>query len=864
MPLKDLYAEAPDSLRNLPAYIAAGTPWQGMLTFKRQDESTFRGQMVSVLVQDKQGNPQAFGAIIRDLSPHLHLKSRLYHHQALLQSILEHSPAAIYIKDMQGRYLFINQHIASVMQCPAEQVVGKTDYDLFPPETVAVWREQDQEVITQGTSITREQINFHNDEPRIYIESKFPIYNETGVLEAIGGIATDITARTQAEKALRESRNLLQLMLDHSPASIFVRNLEGRYLLVNRYLAQLLGKEQEQIVGKLVTNLFPPDIARMLRDHDQAAVAASQPIEREETIIKPDGSAATFLAIKFPLYDNSGAVYAVAGISTDITTRKQAEEVLRRSHTDLEHLVQERTAQLAQTNQILQAEVTHHEQMAEALRVSEERYRIISELVSDFAYAYQIEPDGSFTVEWITDAAARITGFTNEEIEQQGGWFRIVHPDDMAVVQRSSERVQAGYADTSEFRIIARNGQVRWLQSQVQPVWDEHQGRVTRFYGAARDITERREAEEHIRRHVQYLSALRQIDMAIIASLDLRLTLNILLEHATFHLKVNAAAVLLLDTQTQTLTHLVDWGIGSTLIQNTSVRLGEGFAGWIALERRPLNTAMIGNGVVPCERAARLQQEEGFTTYYGIPLIAKGYVKGVLECYNRAPIVPDPEWLNFLDTLAGQTAIAIDNAELFESLQRANDTLTQAYNATIEGWAHALEMRDADTEGHTRRVTEVTLKLAASMGMSDMEQVHMYRGAILHDIGKMAIPDHILLKEGPLTDEEWDSMRQHPVYAHRLLSNIPFLRPALDIPYCHHEKWDGSGYPRGLKQEQIPLAARIFAVVDVWDALRSDRPYRPAWTEERVLAYISEQAGSHFDPQVVTAFLQLLREQHVS
>jgi HD-GYP domain-containing protein (c-di-GMP phosphodiesterase class II) len=173
-------------------------------------------------------------------------------------------------------------------------------------------------------------------------------------------------------------------------------------------------------------------------------------------------------------------------------------------------------------------------------------------------------------------------------------------------------------------------------------------------------------------------------------------------------------------------------------------------------------------------------------------------------------------------------------------------------------------MRDADTEGHTRRVTEMTLKLAASMGMSDMEQVHMYRGAILHDIGKMAIPDHILLKEGPLTDEEWDSMRQHPVYAHRLLSNIPFLRPALDIPYCHHEKWDGSGYPRRLKQEQIPLAARIFAVVDVWDALRSDRPYRPAWTEERVLAYISEQAGSHFDPQVVTAFLQLLREQHVS
>ena len=144
------------------------------------------------------------------------------------------------------------------------------------------------------------------------------------------------------------------------------------------------------------------------------------------------------------------------------------------------------------------------------------------------------------------------------------------------------------------------------------------------------------------------------------------------------------------------------------------------------------------------------------------------------------------------------------------------------------------------------------------MHLSDAELVHMYRGALLHDIGKMGISDSILLKPGPLTDEEWVIMQKHPQYAYEMLSPIKYLRPVLDIPYCHHEKWDGTGYPHGLKGEQIPLAARIFAVVDVWDALRSDRPYRTAWPENKVREYIRSQAGTHFDPQVVAAYMNLM------
>ncbi len=188
-------------------------------------------------------------------------------------------------------------------------------------------------------------------------------------------------------------------------------------------------------------------------------------------------------------------------------------------------------------------------------------------------------------------------------------------------------------------------------------------------------------------------------------------------------------------------------------------------------------------------------------------------------------------------------------------IQQANIELTNAYDATIEGWSHAMDLRDKETEGHTQRVTELTDRLARSMGIQGPVLINIRRGALLHDIGKMGIPDHILLKPGSLSNIEWEIMRQHPQIAYDMLVHIDYLRPALDIPYCHHEKWDGSGYPRGLQKEEIPLVARIFSVIDVWDALTSDRPYRGAWSNEKALAYIREHSGLHFDPLVVDAFM---------
>jgi putative nucleotidyltransferase with HDIG domain len=368
---------------------------------------------------------------------------------------------------------------------------------------------------------------------------------------------------------------------------------------------------------------------------------------------------------------------------------------------------------------------------------------------------------------------------------------------------------------------------------------------------------------------LERMAALRDIDTAITSGHDLRVNLGIILKHVTEQLHVDAASVLLLNPHTEVLEYAAGLGFRSNTIVRSRVKSGEGYAGRAALERRTLYVPdlsrdwPLSTDEMPPEKNLKVEpvvrplfSGEEIVAYYALPLIAKRQVKGVLEIFNRSPLEPTGEWVDFAEALAGQAAIAVDNAYLFDDLQRSNMELRLAYDTTLEGWSQALDLRDEETEGHTRRVTAITERLARAMGQKEADLVHIRRGALLHDIGKMGIPDAILLKPGPLTDEEWEIMRKHPVYAYELLSPISFLRPALDIPYCHHEKWDGTGYPRGLKGEQIPLAARIFAVVDVWDALRSDRPYRKAWPENRIREHIRTLAGTHFDPKVVEAFLR--------
>ncbi len=358
-------------------------------------------------------------------------------------------------------------------------------------------------------------------------------------------------------------------------------------------------------------------------------------------------------------------------------------------------------------------------------------------------------------------------------------------------------------------------------------------------------------------RHLRHVQALHAIDVAITSSMDLSVTLNILLAQAASQLRADACEVLMFNPYSQTLEYAAARGFRTRPSVGSHLRVGQGFAGQAALDRRLVSVSDLSS-VDAANAHVGIQAGEGFRAYHAMPLIAKGEVKGVLGIFHRTLFEADREWQDLLQALAAQAAIAIDNAQLFEALQHSHSELSLSYQATIEGWSRAVDLHDHETTDHTERVTQLTLRLARAAGLGEEELAHIQRGAMLHDIGKFGIPDAILFKPGPLTEAEWEIMRRHPEIARDLMIPIDYLRPAIDIPYCHHEKWDGTGYPRGLSGELIPLSARLFAVVDVWDSLQSVRPCRGALSAEQVVEYLRHQAGKHFDPKVVDEFLRLL------
>jgi HD-GYP domain-containing protein (c-di-GMP phosphodiesterase class II) len=354
---------------------------------------------------------------------------------------------------------------------------------------------------------------------------------------------------------------------------------------------------------------------------------------------------------------------------------------------------------------------------------------------------------------------------------------------------------------------------------------------------------------------LDHIVALREIDRAITGGFDRDHTLRVVVEQVLGRLGVDAGRILLFSAHDETLRLGAAAGLREPAPPALGLRLGEGHAGAAALAReRSILDGRDGMAIEfgPAERV----EERSFFGYAAVPLVAQGQLHGVLELFHRGPLTASPAWLASLDGLATQAAIALSSVTLLADLERSNAELSLAYDATIEGWARALDLRDHETEGHSRRVTDATLRLAHLLGVPAAELVHVRRGALLHDIGKMGVPDAILLKPARLTPEEWAVMQRHPEFAYELLEPIEFLRPALDIPYAHHERWDGAGYPRGLAGEEIPLAARIFAVADVFDALTSDRPYWRARSRTEAIDHIRAQAGLQFDPRVVEEFLQ--------
>jgi HD-GYP domain-containing protein (c-di-GMP phosphodiesterase class II) len=411
------------------------------------------------------------------------------------------------------------------------------------------------------------------------------------------------------------------------------------------------------------------------------------------------------------------------------------------------------------------------------------------------------------------------------------------------------EALQTGKVVSFEYQLQVPDGQ-RWFEARLVSSGD------SQVIALIRDVTERVATSLQVQRQLQRLSALHSIEAAITASFDLNVILSVILRQITGQLGVDAADILLLSQQTRKLEFATGHGFRTSVFQHTPVMIGQGYAGTAALERRTVSVPSLDDQQAGYLFSPGLTREK-FASYYAVPLIAKGQVKGVLEIYHRSILKPAEDWFEFLATLSAQTALAIDSASLFHDLQRTNIELTMAYDATIESWSRALECSGRENQEHTQRVAHWTVQLASALRVDEKNLNDLRRGAFLHDIGKLVIPEHILNKTGPLDEQEWEITKRHPQQAYELLSPIKHLAAALEIPRHHHERWDGSGYPDGLHGEQIPLSARIFAVVDVYDALIYARPHRPAWTKQAARDYIQDQAGILFDPQVAKMFLKI-------
>jgi PAS domain S-box-containing protein len=660
----------------------------------------------------------------------------------------------------------------------------------------------------------------------------------------------DIQVRKQAEDALLKSKNNYATLVGNASVGVYQANLDGTILFANQELARIGNFESPaDLIGSkiLIHYKHPQDHTRMIEILKQELRVWNL----ETELLTRDGHTRTVL-LNASLDDST-----ITGMVNDITERKQAEEKIRQQTSRAQALVH--TA--AHINSSLKLDAVLDavcEETARALDVpcvAINLVDMVSQTVS-FVATYGLSP--MYRQKQLGMPLASFGSVAAQTSD-----------DPMVVLDLKTNPVLSDAALDPAFHFrtfvstrIVNNGVLLGRLNvitlgQVRHFSDDELVLLQGLSNQAAQAITNAHLFERTARHLKYIEALHTIDVAIANSLDVCLTLKMLVEEVIRQLEVDAVSVLLFKPATHTLEFTAGQGFRTTIIQKVKLRLGEGLAGRAALDKRQYhipNLADFGNEITH----SSLFNEEGFLAYYGIPLYAKEQIIGVLEIFHRTPLHPDEDWTNFLETLSGQAAIAIDSAQSFEKLQHSNIKLVMAYDATIEGWSRAMDLRDNETEGHTQRVTQLAVQLAREMGISEEEIIHVRRGALLHDMGKLGIPDSILLKPDKLTPKEWGIMHQHPQYAYDMLSSIEYLRPALVIPYCHHEKWDGSGYPEGLKGEQIPLAARVFAVVDVWDALTSDRPYRKAWSRQQTLDYIREQTGKHFDPQVAQTLLAII------
>jgi len=655
------------------------------------------------------------------------------------------------------------------------------------------------------------------------------------------GYMLDVTQRKEVEEQLQ----MQSMALFNSANAIIITNTKGVIEWSNPAFSQLTGYSQAEIIGKNPKELIYSGVQkREFYEKMWDTILSGEHWHGEIVNRKKDGNLYSEEMSITPVRDENNVIKNFIAIKQDISERKKHELEMEA---------------IATISSVLRKSNSKTEMLPEILNILMDLFRAEGSALilrdnrsGDSVY---VNGAGVFkdTLKMRLPAGKSISGivaetgqpFVTADISKEEGivW---------------SEAYQKTKAIACVPIIVDGNpiGNIRIGRTfEITPV-------EVRLLTSIADIIGNALQKENLREEMidqlNQLSTLRSIDQVLTSIVDLRIILNFILEQIMERLKVDAVAIHLYNPATHKLEFTEGRGFRTQEIERTNLNIGEHNLGRVARDRKTLILPKIGPDDFPC---SPLVSKEKFISYFATSIYAKGQIKGVIEVFNRTYFDPNEKWINYFEILAGQTAIAIDNSQLFEGLQRSNLELSLAYDATIEGWSRAMDLRDKETEGHTERVTDLTILLAHKAGFSGDDIIQIRRGALLHDMGKLGIPDNILHKPGQLTDEEWVLMKKHPVFAYEMLSPINYLRKAMDIPYCHHEKWDGSGYPRGLKGEEIPLAARIFAIVDVYDALTSDRPYRQAWSKEKTLDYIAGLRAIQFDPAVVDLFFEVIQSE---
>jgi PAS domain S-box-containing protein len=828
--------------------------------YRRKDGSTFFGSLTLRQVTGQDGQV-LFEGLVEDISQRKQAEEALRESENLLRESQVSAGLGSYVLDIPSGLWKSSDMLDQVWGIDEtyQRTMDGWAALTHPDDRTMIVDYFNKEVLGQGRPFNKEyRIIRHIDQAERWVHGLGRLeFDAQGKPLKMHGTIQDITERKQAEHALRLSEEKFRKAFIISPDSININRLQdGMYIAINNGFTQIMGYNEADCIGKtsMELNIWadPQDRKRLV----DGLIKNGEVTNLEARFCAKNGD------IKYGLMSASlldlNNIPHIISITRDITERKQAENVLARQAQELRR----RNDELARLYQASGSLIS-----GASLNLLELAQAIVAVVQQEFGQAncslLVVSRDSNELVRLA--AAGPYTGQVKSKKLTLNGPGLVAQAIRMGVtinegnVGSAPEYVSIWETAQSEMAIPLKIGNhvvgvIDVQSSEPQAFSPDDERLMSIFAERAALVLEHSRLNTQTEKHMQQLLALRTIDMAISSSFDLPMTLGVLLDQITRLLGVHAVDILAFNAPTQTFKLSCERGFRSHTLQHMQIKFGAGYAWSLVRERQMIVVPDIRAVADGLQRLPDLSDEQ-FVSYIGIPVLAKGQVKGVLEVFQRETLELDLEGYAFLEMLAGQVAIAIDNSELFEHLQSSNAELGMAYDSTLEGWANALELRDKETEGHTRRVAELSTRLAQIMGVRENDILQIYRGALLHDIGKMGVPDSIVLKPGPLTEEEKVIMRKHPQYAFDMLSPITYLRQALDIPYCHHEKWDGTGYPRGLRGTQIPMPARIFAVVDVWDAITSDRPYRKAWQKEVAIQYIQEQSGRHFDPEVVKAFL---------